>query len=111
MECPPAPMKRRVRRCVFDDPEHICVRYIETKVYDSGHVENISCQRVYRRREDVLDEDVLYTATKMSYLGLKSLRALDVNNHAIAVYDRRINNRENSSTPDVKFHQIILIKE
>lgn len=107
---PPAPRKRRVR-CPFDDPDdHICVKYIETKVYDSGHVEHITCQRIFRRCEDVVDdEDILYSATQYSYLGANALRALDVHGHAISVYDRRIRQYK-EERPDIKFHQLILIK-
>jgi len=106
---PPAPRKRRIR-CPFDDPEHIQVKYIETKVYDSGHVEHTTSLRIYVRRDDILDDDdILYTATGYSYLGGNTLRALETRGHAISVYDRRMHTHK-EERPDIKFHQLILIK-
>jgi len=110
MECPPAPIKRRVRRCVFDDPTYINVKYIETKVYDSGHVENISCDRVYTINYDI-EDDMLHTATRCSYIGRNTADKLTLNGHAIALYDRRIRNGRTSTSSDIHFHQVILIKQ
>lgn len=104
-------MKRRaVRRCVFDDPAYINVKYIETKVYDSGHVENISCDRVYAINYDT-EDDMLHTATKCSYISGNIADKITMNGHAIALYDRRIRNGRTSSSPDIHFHQVILIKQ
>jgi len=106
---PPAPRKRGIR-CPFDDPQHIHVKYIETTVYDNGHVENTKSLRIYARRDDIMDDDdILYTATGYSYLGANALRALETHGHAISIYDRRIHNYKDER-PDIKFHQLILIK-
>lgn len=105
-------MKRRVvRQCVFDDPTYIKVKYIETKVYDSGHVENISCDRVYTINYDDVNDDMLHTATKCSYISGNIADKITMNGHAIALYDRRIRNGRTSSSPHIHFHQVILIKQ
>jgi hypothetical protein len=112
MECPPAPMKRRIRRCAFDEVEYIHVRYIETKVYDSGHVENITCNRVYTVNDLYGDEDVLNTTTKCSYIGRNTADKIGIHGHAIAIYDKRIRNSKSACiVPGVIFHQVILIKQ
>lgn len=99
---PPAPRKRRVR-CPFDDPEYIHVKYVETKVYITGHVEHTTSERIFARREDIVaDDDILYTATGYSYLGANPLRALDTRGYAVSVDDRVKNN--------LRFHQLVLIK-
>ncbi len=108
MECPPAPMKHRIRRCEFDDPSYINVKYIETKVYDSGHVENISCDRVYCISDVDIGDNMLHTATKCSYISRNTADKIVINGHAIAVYDCRIHS---SSTLGIKFHQVILIRQ
>jgi len=112
MECPPAPMKHRSRRYDFNEPEYVQVTYIETKVYDSGHVENSSCSRVYKINDYVGDEDVLYTATKCSYIGRITADKLNAHGHVIAIYDPRIRTSTTIlSTTGVNFHQVILIKQ
>jgi hypothetical protein len=101
-EVPAAPVKRGRFRRRDEDDDDILVRFFETKVYSSGHVEYTSGRRFFKRR---LDLDThwsdLETMTR-EYLTYRLL--YDLENEGMAIRCAKYDDEE------LTFHQLVLIK-
>jgi len=101
-EVPAPPVKRGRFRRRDEDDDDILVRFFETKVYSSGHVEYTSGRRFFKRR---LDLDThwsdLETMTR-EYLTYRLL--YDLENEGMAIRCAKYDDEE------LTFHQLVLIK-
>lgn len=106
-EAPVVPLKRRrIRRRGDDDDDHddnILVRFVETKVYSSGHVEYASGRRFFKRRLD-LKPDMDLDAMNSGYLTFRPL--YDLENTGAVVRLRSARHGDEGLT----YHQLVLIK-
>lgn len=113
MDAPEQP--KRIRRRRIDDTvdrnDYLKVRFIENKVYASGHIERNTGVRVFERGPDNTSHDILFMSTCCPYLSAPVFDELETDGWAFDLYDERIHPNKLPLLPGLVFHQMVLIKE
>jgi len=101
-KAPGAPKRGRYLEDPFNDPEphYIKVEFIETKVYDSGHIENNVGTRVY---EIHTGNFMVMQAMTSAFLSRTIAKDLDTIGYVVGVEKKR--------DSSLVFHQVVLIKK